>query len=40
MIDDVVDTDVEADALAEAAEDKVLGSDDDFWHGSASTRCG
>jgi hypothetical protein len=32
VIDDVVDSDLEADALAEVAEDKVLGSDADFWH--------
>ena len=32
VIDDVVDTDDEADALATAAEDRVLGSDEDFWH--------
>ena len=31
MIDDIVDTDEEADELAAAAEDKVLGSDEDFW---------
>jgi hypothetical protein len=31
VIDDVVDTDDEVDALAEAAEEKVLGSDEDFW---------
>lgn len=31
VIDDVVDTDAEADALAEVAEEKVLGSDEDFW---------
>jgi hypothetical protein len=31
-IDDVVDTDEEADALATVAEEKVLGSDEDFWH--------
>ncbi|TRW79801.1 primosomal protein [Mycolicibacterium sp. 018/SC-01/001] len=31
VIDDVVDTDEEADELAAAAEDKVLGSDEDFW---------
>ena len=32
VIDDIVDTDHEAEALASAAEDKVLGSDEDFWH--------
>jgi hypothetical protein len=32
LIDDVVDTDHEAEALATAAEEKVLGSDEDFWH--------
>jgi hypothetical protein len=32
VIDDVVDTDPEAKALATAAEEKVLGSDEDFWH--------
>jgi hypothetical protein len=32
VIDDVVDTDEEADALASVAEDKVLGDDEDFWH--------
>jgi hypothetical protein len=32
VIDDVVDTDHEAEALATAAEEKVLGSDEDFWH--------
>jgi hypothetical protein len=32
VIDDVVDTDDEAEALATAAEEKVLGSDEDFWH--------
>ena len=31
VIDDVVDTDHEAKALATAAEEKVLGSDEDFW---------
>ncbi|MBX7455951.1 primosomal protein [Mycolicibacterium sp. 3033] len=31
VIDDVVDTEEEADDLAAAAEDKVLGSDEDFW---------
>ncbi|MET4431825.1 primosomal protein [Mycolicibacterium sp. 624] len=31
MIDDVVDTDEEVDALAAHAEDQVLGSDEDFW---------
>jgi hypothetical protein len=30
--DDVDDTDHEANALATAAEEKVLGSDEDFWH--------
>lgn len=32
VTDDVVDTDHEAEALATAAEEKVLGSDEDFWH--------
>ncbi len=32
VIDDVVDTDEEADALASVAQDKVLGDDEDFWH--------
>jgi hypothetical protein len=32
VIDDIVDTDHEAEALATAAEEKVLGSDEDFWH--------
>jgi hypothetical protein len=32
VIDDIVDTDHEAEALASAAEAKVLGSDEDFWH--------
>jgi hypothetical protein len=32
VIDDIVDTDDEAEALATAAEEKVLGSDEDFWH--------
>ena len=31
VIDDVVDTDDEAEALAGAAEDRVLGDDEDFW---------
>lgn len=31
VIDDVVDTDEEHDALSAEAEDQVLGSDDDFW---------
>jgi hypothetical protein len=31
-IEDIVDTDEEAEALATAAEDRVLGSDEDFWH--------
>jgi hypothetical protein len=31
VIDDVVDTDEEVDALAAHAEDQVLGSDVDFW---------
>src|SRR6185369_6952236 len=31
VIDDVVDTDEEVDALAAHAEDQVLGSDEDFW---------
>ena len=31
VIDDIVDTDHEAEALAAAAEEKVLGSDEDFW---------
>lgn len=31
VIDDVVDTDEESDALAAEAEDQVLGSDEDFW---------
>src|ERR1700752_2912479 len=33
VIDDVVDTDHEAEALATAAEEKGLGRDEDFWHG-------
>ena len=32
VIDDVVDTDEEAEELATAAEQKVLGGDEDFWH--------
>jgi hypothetical protein len=32
VIDDTVDTDHEAEALATAAEEKVLGGDEDFWH--------
>ena len=32
VIDDVVDTDEETDALASVAQDKVLGDDEDFWH--------
>ena len=32
VIEDTVDTDHEAEALATAAEEKVLGSDEDFWH--------
>jgi hypothetical protein len=32
VIDDVVDTDEEAAELATAAEQKVLGGDEDFWH--------
>jgi hypothetical protein len=32
VIDDIVDTDHETEALATAAEEKVLGSDEDFWH--------
>jgi len=32
VIDDTVDTDHEAQALATAAEEKVLGGDEDFWH--------
>jgi hypothetical protein len=32
VIDDVVDTDDEAEVLAAAAEKQVLGSDEDFWH--------
>jgi hypothetical protein len=32
VVDDIVDTDDEADALATAAEEKVLGGDEDFWH--------
>jgi hypothetical protein len=32
VIDDVVDTDEEAKELATAAEQKVLGGDEDFWH--------
>jgi hypothetical protein len=32
VIDDIVDTDHEAEALAAAAEEKVLGSDEEFWH--------
>lgn len=32
VIDDIVDTDHEAEALAAAAEEQVLGSDEDFWH--------
>jgi hypothetical protein len=31
LIDDVVDTDDEVDALATHAEDQVLGTDEDFW---------
>lgn len=31
VIDDIVDTEEESDALAAEAEDQVLGSDDDFW---------
>jgi hypothetical protein len=31
VIDDEVDTDEESEALAAAAEDQVLGSDEDFW---------
>ncbi len=31
VIDDVVDADPEAEALASAAVEKVLGSDEDFW---------
>ncbi len=31
VIDDIVDTDEEADALATAAEGRVLGDDEDFW---------
>ena len=31
VIDDIVDTEEEADDLAVAAETKVLGSDEDFW---------
>ncbi len=31
VIDDIVDTEEESDELAAAAEDKVLGSDEDFW---------
>jgi hypothetical protein len=31
VIDDIVDTDQEAEALASAAEERVLGSDEDFW---------
>lgn len=31
FIDDIVDTDEEADELAAAAQTRVLGSDDDFW---------
>jgi hypothetical protein len=31
VIDDVVDTDEESDALAAEAEDQVLGGDEDFW---------
>jgi len=31
VIEDVVDTDEEATALAAAAEEQVLGSDEDFW---------
>jgi hypothetical protein len=31
VIDDIVDTDPEAEALASAAEQRVLGSDEDFW---------
>jgi hypothetical protein len=32
VIDDTVDTEHEAEALATAAEEKVLGGDEDFWH--------
>jgi hypothetical protein len=32
VIEDEVDTDHETQALAAAAEEKVLGSDEDFWH--------
>ena len=32
VIEDTVDTDHEAQALATAAEEKVLGGDEDFWH--------
>jgi hypothetical protein len=32
VIDDIDDTDHEAEALATAAEEKVLGSDEEFWH--------
>ena len=32
VIEDTVDTDHEAEALATAAEEKVLGGDEDFWH--------
>jgi hypothetical protein len=32
VIDDVVDTDEESDELAAVAEQKVLGTDEDFWH--------
>jgi hypothetical protein len=31
VIDDIVDTDEEVDALTAHAEDQVLGSDEDFW---------
>ena len=32
VVDDIVDTDHEAEALATAAEERVLGSDEEFWH--------
>jgi hypothetical protein len=31
VVDEIVDTDHEAEALTTAAEEKVLGSDEDFW---------
>ncbi len=32
VVDDIVDTDHEAEALTTAAEERVLGSDEEFWH--------